>query len=225
VSKKRLYGKRVKPVKWWKMHLISVNLSQPRLLPDKTSTGIYKSPVEAAQISPTGLVGDHIGDQEHHGGLDQAVYAYSAEDYDWWMEQLGEALPPGTFGENLTFSSFGPAPLRIGDRFRIGQVLLEVSAPRIPCATLAARMNDPQFVKKFRQAQRPGFYARVLEAGLVRKQDHIEKIAAPAHYVTLVEVFNLWYEKAPDAARLRWVLTAPLASRARKTFAGRLQST
>jgi len=207
------------------MHLISVNLSQPRLLPDKTSTGIYKSPVEAAQISPTGLVGDHIGDQEHHGGLDQAVYAYSAEDYDWWMEQLGEALPPGTFGENLTFSSFGPAPLRIGDRFRIGQVLLEVSAPRIPCATLAARMNDPQFVKKFRQAQRPGFYARVLEAGLVRKQDHIEKIAAPAHYVTLVEVFNLWYKKAPDAARLRWVLTAPLASRARKTFAGRLQST
>jgi len=206
------------------MHLVFINLGHPQPLSNGSITGIYKSPVLTAQISPAGLVGDYIADQEHHGGPDQAVYAYSAEDYDWWMEHLGEALQPGTFGENLTFSSFGPTPLRIGDRFRIGQVLLEVSAPRIPCATLAARMNDPQFVKKFRQAQRPGFYARVLEAGLVRKQDSIEKIAAPAHYATLVEVFNLWYEKAPDAARLRWVLTAPLARRARKTFAERLQS-
>jgi len=117
------------------MHLLSINLGRPQLLQigkHATTTGIYKSPVEAVQISTSGLMGDHIDDQEHHGGPDQAVYVYSIEDYDWWMEQLSEALPPGTFGENLTFSSFGPAPVRIGDRFRIGQVLLEVSAPRIP---------------------------------------------------------------------------------------------
>ncbi len=209
------------------MHLISINLGkpQPMQIGDHTTTsGIYKEPVEAAQISTLGLLGDHVDDQEHHGGPDQAVYVYSAEDYDWWMDQLGEALQPGTFGENLTFSSFGREPLRIGDRFQVGQVLLEVSAPRIPCATLATRMNDPQFVKKFRQAQRPGFYARVQRAGLVQRHQAIQKIAAPVQNATLVEVFNLWYDKTPDAARLRWILTAPLAERARAVYAQRLQS-
>ncbi|MCX7802971.1 MAG: MOSC domain-containing protein, partial [Meiothermus ruber] len=159
---------------------------------------------------------------EHHGGPDQAVYVYSAQDYDWWMEQLGEALLPGTFGENLTFSSFGAEPVRIGDRFRVGEVLLEITAPRIPCSTLAARMNDLEFVKKFRQAARPGFYARVLEAGRVQQGDPVQKIAAPTAFPTLADVFHLWYDKAPETARLRWILTAPLAERARAVLAARL---
>jgi MOSC domain-containing protein YiiM len=208
------------------MRLLSINLGQPQSLQigsRPTTTGIFKTPVEAALVETWGLCEDHIEDQEHHGGPDQAVYAYSAEDYDWWMEQLGEALQPGTFGENLTFSSFGPEPVRIGDRFRVSTVLLEVSAPRIPCSTLAARMNDPGFVKKFQQAQRPGFYARVIEVGQIQCNQSIEKIAAPAHHPSLVEVFNLWYHKAPDAARLRWVLTVPLAARLRAAYAERLQ--
>jgi len=207
------------------MRLVSINLGRPEPLqigPRPTTTGIYKNPVEAAQISTLGLVGDHVADQEHHGGPDQAVYVYSAQDYDWWMEQLGEALLPGTFGENLTFSSFGEEPVRIGDRFRVGEVLLEVTAPRIPCSTLAARMNDLEFVKKFRQAARPGFYARVLEAGRVQQGDPIQKIAAPTAFPTLADVFHLWYDKAPETARLRWILTAPLAERARAVLAARL---
>ncbi|MBO1436513.1 MOSC domain-containing protein [Meiothermus sp. CFH 77666] len=209
------------------MQLLSINIGRPQSLQvgDRpTVTGIYKNPVERAQISTLGLSGDHVDDQEHHGGPDQAVYVYSAEDYDWWMEQLGEGLEPGTFGENLTFSSFGEGTVRIGDRFRVGPVLLEVSAPRIPCATLAARMGDPNFVKKFRQAGRPGFYARVLEEGRVQRGQSIEKIAAPTHHATLLEVFDLWYDKTPDAARLRWVLSAPLAERARAVYAERLKS-
>ncbi len=209
------------------MRLLSINLGRPEPLQiahRATTTGIYKNPVETAQISTLGLSGDHVDDQEHHGGPDQAVYVYSAEDYDWWMGQLGEVLTPGTFGENLTFSSFGEGPVRIGDRFRVGPVVLEVSAPRIPCATLAARMGDPNFVKKFRQAGRPGFYARVLEEGQVQRGQSVEKIAAPTHNATLVEVFDLWYDKTPDAARLRWVLSTPLAERARRVYAERLQS-
>ncbi|MCX7601671.1 MAG: MOSC domain-containing protein [Meiothermus sp.] len=209
------------------MRLLSINLGRPRTLQmgtGATSTGIFKNPVEAAQVSTLGLSGDHVEDQAHHGGPDQAVYVYSAEDYDWWMEQLGEALAPGTFGENLTFSSFGEGPLRIGDRFRLGPVLLEVTAPRIPCATLAARMGDPGFVKKFRQAERPGFYARVLEEGQVQRHQSIQKMAASAHNATLLEAFNLWYDKTPEAERLRWVLAAPLAERARAVFVERLRS-
>lgn len=135
---------------------------------------------------------------------------------------VGRGVLPGTFGENLTFSSFGAEPARIGDRFRVGEVLLEVTAPRIPCSTLAARMNDLEFVKKFRQAARPGFYARVLEAGRVQQGDPIQKIAAPTALPALTEVFHLWYDKTPEAARLRWILTAPLAERARAVFAARL---
>ncbi|GIW24622.1 MOSC domain-containing protein [Meiothermus sp.] len=209
------------------MHLLSINLGrlQPLEIAHQTTpTGIYKNPVETGQISTLGLAGDQVADQEHHGGPDQALYVYSAEDYDWWMEQLGEVLEPGTFGENLTFSSFGEGPVRIGDRFRVGSVLLEVSAPRIPCATLAARMGDPGFVKKFRQAGRPGFYARVLEAGLVQQHQPIQKLAAPSHNPTLIEVFELWYDKTPDPAKLHWILTAPLAERARAVYAERLQS-
>ncbi|MCX7783181.1 MAG: MOSC domain-containing protein [Meiothermus sp.] len=209
------------------MRLLSINLGRPQPLQiaqRATITGIYKNPVETAQISTLGLSGDHVDDQEHHGGPDQAVYVYSAEDYDWGMEQLGEVLEPGTFGENLTFSSFGEGPVRIGDRFRVGLVLLEVSAPRIPCATLAARMGDPGFVKKFRQAGRPGFYARVLEEGQVQRHQSIQKMAAPTHSASLVEVFDLWYDKTPEAGRLRWILAAPLAERARAVYAERLKS-
>lgn len=79
------------------MRLVSINLGRPEPLqigPRPTTTGIFKNPVETAQISTLGLVGDHVADQEHHGGPDQAVYVYSALDYDWWMEQLGEACCP-----------------------------------------------------------------------------------------------------------------------------------
>ncbi len=201
------------------IRLVSVNLSR-----GEGPSGINKRPVTSAFIHELGLAGDHIADREHHGGPDQAVYVYSAEDYDWWMEELGQPLAAGTFGENLTFSSFGPEPVRIGDRFRIGSVWLEVSAPRIPCATLAVHMNDPGFVKRFRQVGRPGFYARVLQPGLVQAPQAVEKVAAPSHHPTLVEVFALWYEKAPQPARLRWALGAPLAERARRVFAERLRN-
>lgn len=83
-------------------------------------------------IGRLGLLDDHIGDTRHHGGADQAAYLYSAEDYDWWAEQLGTALEPGTLGENLTLSSFGREAVHIGDRYRIGRVVLEVTSPRIP---------------------------------------------------------------------------------------------
>ena len=101
------------------------------------TTGIRKAPVERGHVGTLGLVGDVVADREDHGGPDQAIYVYSSEDYAWWGEELGGAPEPGTFGENLTLSSFGPEPVRIGDRYRVGQTLLEVTAPRIPCSTFA----------------------------------------------------------------------------------------
>lgn len=201
------------------MQLLSINLGRARTLeigPRQVRTGIYKTPVERAEVQPLGLLGDVVADTQHHGGPDQAVYLYSADDYAWWAAQLGWALEPGTFGENLTFSTFGTAPVRIGDRYQVGEVLLEVTAPRIPCAVLAAHMDDTGFVKTFRQARLPGCYARVIEAGTVYRGDSVQHFPAPLPYPTVVEAFDLWYQSSFDPAVLRWFLVAPLAQRYRQ---------
>ena len=144
------------------MQLISINIGRTQAIQGAKAsgtTGIYKLPVEAAQITAEGLADDAICDRENHGGVDQAVYVYGTPDYAWWSAELGRALAPGTFGENLTITDLASARLNVGDRLRIGAVVLEVTAPRIPCVTLATRMGDPAFVKRFRHAERPGLYA------------------------------------------------------------------
>ena len=135
------------------MRLISINIasgSQLKIGSRLTRTGIDKSAVPTAEVGPLGLYGDLVANQKHHGGPDQAVYVYSSEDYGWWAEQLGRELRPGTFGENLTLSAFGPGPVRIGDRYSIGAIEIEVTAPRIPCSTLAAHVDEHAFIERFR---------------------------------------------------------------------------
>lgn len=208
------------------MHLLSVNVAQPRahdVAGKPRSTGIFKAPVfGAVRASRLGLEGDFVGDTKHHGGPDQALYLYSAGDYDWWAEELGEVMEPGTFGENLTLSTFGDSEVRIGDRYRIGNVLLEITAPRIPCGTLAARMSDLQFVKKFREARRPGCYVRVLEEGELRAGDAVERLPTSDDAPTVLDLFEIFYEKVTPPEKLRWALTAPVAQRVRAEYARQL---
>lgn len=202
------------------MRLLSINIGTGQQVSNGTrtaTTGINKKPVAEAEIFELGLNGDLVSDKKNHGGLDQAVYVYSADDYSWWAEQLGMQLEPGTFGENLTFTSF-PTTLRIGDRFKVGEVVLEVTAPRIPCWVLADRMGDAGFVKRFREAQRPGFYSRVLEPGIVRSNDPVTYSPTSPESPSLLAIFELWYNKAPQKEELEHALSAPLAYRARKTY-------
>src|SRR5512140_333389 len=129
------------------MHVLSVNIGEKRTQPKGDGleiTGIFKVPTDAeVQVSALGIPSDVIWDQKNHGGPDQAIYIYGAPDYAWWSAELGRQLEPGTFGENLTLSEFESARYNIGDRLHIGSVILEFSAPRIPCSTLARRMRDP----------------------------------------------------------------------------------
>lgn len=180
------------------MQLLSVNVGQARQIAAKSGwTGIYKEAVGTpVQVGREGLEGDHILDREHHGGPEQAVYVYTQPDYEWWTPQLGAAPQPGTFGENLLFSDLESAPVLIGQRFRVGEVVLEVTWPRVPCVTLAARMGDPAFVRKFRQARRPGFYARVLQEGAVQQGDEVTMQDAPhADGRTVASVFEAFFQK------------------------------
>ncbi len=200
------------------MELISVNVGRERAIrTDRLeTTGIFKEPVAGpARITTLGLQGDFIGSPKHHGGPDQALYVYTREDYAWWSQELGRELPPGTFGENLTVRGLESAALRIGDQLRVGTGVLQVSAPRIPCATLAARMGDPRFVKRFKLAERPGLYCRVLQEGTVRPGDPVTAAPYEGETVTILEMFRDYYAKGRGEADLRRYLAAPIAIRSR----------
>ncbi|WP_196260705.1 MOSC domain-containing protein [Pelagibacterium limicola] len=151
------------------MRLLSVNVGKAQPIATKSgSTGIFKVPQPGTvHIGPLGLKGDAIVDTKHHGGPDQAVYLFGQPDYDWFAQSENRPMHPGLFGENLTVSELESATVRVGDRFDIEGVLLEITYPRIPCVTLAARLGDPTFVKRFHAAKRPGVYARVLKPGFV----------------------------------------------------------
>ena len=222
----------MKPVQ---MKLVSLNLGTGQLIAvgeRQIRTGIHKQPtLEPVRIGKLGLAGDEVSDEINHGGPDQAVYVYGLPDYDFWSDQLGLALEPATFGENLTVSGLESAGLNIGDRLRVGPigvgVLLEVSASRIPCHVLAARMNDLGFVKKFRAAQRPGAYCRVIETGEVQVNDAVTLepfVGGPlaGETISLLEDFNLYYDANPSRANLERALNAPMAIRTRAELSQKL---
>ncbi len=207
------------------MHVVSVNVGAEQVLQvgaRQVPTGIDKQPVERAAIGPLGLEGDVVADQENHGGPDQAVYMYSWEDYAWWEGELGRPLRPGVFGENLTLSSFGAEPVRIGDRFRIGGALLQASAPRIPCSVFATHLREAVWVKRFAAAERAGIYARVLEPGEVAAGDEIVRLDAGGDEPELVELTRVWLDPAPPRALLERLLASPLAVRARRSVGEKL---
>jgi MOSC domain-containing protein YiiM len=201
------------------MRLVSVNVGkkQTQLKGNELeTTGIYKLPAAGmVEIGVPGLMGDFICDQESHGGLDQAVYIYGTTDYSWWKARLGTEIEPGAFGENLTISDLESATISVGDRLQVGDVLLEVTAPRIPCSTLAARMHDPEFVKRYRYGERPGLYCRVIEAGAVQAGDEVKLLPYAGETVSVLEMFRNHYLRTKDEATLRRFLRAPISIRAR----------
>ncbi|GAB4205779.1 MAG: MOSC domain-containing protein [Roseiflexaceae bacterium] len=201
------------------MRILSVNRGRAEPIADaKLSgvTGIYKRPLsEPVAVGTLGLADDVICDTENHGGVDQAVYVYGEPDYQWWAAELGRELAPGTFGENLTISGLASADLAVGDRLHAGGVTLEVTAPRIPCVTLARRMGDPAFLKRFRAAERPGVYCRVIHTGTVQAGDTVRYKPYPGDRLLVIEQFRDFFEPHHDEATLRRHLAAPIAIRDR----------
>jgi MOSC domain-containing protein YiiM len=210
------------------MRLASVNLGRAKELViggRVTQTGIFKRPVlNSVHVGRLGLQGDTVVDTAVHGGPDQAVYVYGSEDYDWWSFEVKRMLEPGTFGENLTIDGIESADFAVGDRFAIGDtVVIEVTAPRTPCNTLAQRMGNLQFVKRFRDGERPGLYCRVIVEGEVQIGDAVTHEPYAGERVTMLELFREHYAKQKSEATLRRFLTAPLAERVRSEKLEQLQ--
>ncbi|MGW4564032.1 MOSC domain-containing protein [Streptomyces sp. NPDC004561] len=186
------------------MKLLSVNLGRPRPVPytDQADglTGIDKTPADGPVrvsapgpkgVGASGLAGDAVCDLRHHGGDDQAVYAFAREDLDDWERELGRPLADGCFGENLTTDGLDVSGALIGERWRIGPaVVLEVTSGRIPCRTFQGHLGERGWVKRFTRKGATGAYLRVIEPGEIRAGDPIEVVRRPEHGVTAAMEFR-----------------------------------
>ncbi|MFP5310868.1 MAG: MOSC domain-containing protein [Actinomycetes bacterium] len=177
-----------------------------QLIGDQGSVGVTaidKRPADGpVKVHKLGLRGDIQANRAHHGGLDQAVYAYSQADADFWAGSLGRELPPGIFGENLRVSGIEATHAVIGERWKVGAgVELEVTSPRTPCATFQRRMKEPQWVKRFAEEGRVGAYLRVIRTGSLQAGDTIERTFVPRHGITIGRWFTAPDMEAAEALR------------------------
>ena len=209
------------------MKLLSINIGTERQQQRKDyveTTGIYKVPVDRpVEIKSLGIEDDAIVDKKNHGGPDQALYIYGGADYAWWEQELGKELAPGTFGDNLTVSDLESASFNVGDYIHIGEVTLQVTSPRIPCGTFATRMDDPQWVKKFRAAERPGLYVRVIKEGFIKAGDPVTVEKYTGKTISIVQMYRDYYDNKYGEELLRKYLNSPIDIRSREHMQGELQ--
>lgn len=190
------------------MRLVSLNVGLPRQVTwrGKTvTTGIFKEPVQGRiRLRRLNLDGDRQADLSVHGGPAKAAYAYPAEHYAYWREQLPDRdLAWGTFGENLTIEGLSEETVRIGDRFRIGTAELVVTQPRLPCFKLGIRFGRPDMVKRFLASRRTGFYLAVLKEGEVGAGDPILQVSREEAPLTVADITRLYVDRGGDIEGLQ----------------------
>jgi len=213
------------------IHSVNIGHREPSEHTSGDGTGINKHPVDhpvavsapgQKGVAGSGLAGDAVCDLRHHGGDDQAVYAYALEDLAVWSAELGRELPPGVFGENLTTVGIDLAACRPGERWAIGGTLvLEVSDPRIPCRTFAGHLGEQGWVKRFTERGLSGTYLRVVTPGPVQRGDTLTVISRPEHDVTVALAFRAFTTQPGLLARM---VTVPgLSAGSRQVAAKRAQ--
>jgi MOSC domain-containing protein YiiM len=162
-------------------------------------TSIFKDPVAGpVEVRGHNLAGDDQSDRKSHGGADKAVYAYAREDLDWWEAELGRPLANGLFGENLTTAGLDLTNAVIGQTWRVGTALLQVTEPRTPCWKLGLKMGDPGFPRRAAASRRPGVLLRILEEGVLQAGDAITPGPPPAHGVTAADINRIYYREVKE---------------------------
>lgn len=176
------------------MKVLSVNITsivhEGEWTGSEDKTGIDKrSAIGPVSFAKQEVIGDVVVDRNHHGGYDQAVYAYAREDADWWEREIGQSISNGRFGENLTTSGIDVNQALVGERWKIGATILEVSQPRIPCRVFAGFWQRPTLIKDFMAAGKPGTYLRIIQEGEISAGDSIEVISKPNHLIRISDLY------------------------------------
>ncbi len=211
------------------MEIVALSVSEPKTIlhnGKELSTGIYKSPVQGPRmVRRTNIDGDGQADLNVHGGPNKAVYAFPFEHYAFYQERFGqEPFDFGHFGENLTTSGLLEPDVRIGDRYRVGEVLFEVSQPRSPCFKFGIKMGSREAIRTCFSSGKTGFYLRVLEEGMIQSGDVIEHEFTNDAAPSVEEAHRLYYfDKQNTEALKRAVRCAALAAPFRDEFVDRLQ--
>lgn len=204
------------------MKIISTNIAKPAIIEwrgKEVQTGIYKYETDSPiTLGLEDVVNDHVLDRKYHGGAEKACYLYSADHYEFWKNKYPDQdWKWGMFGENLTVSGLNESDIRIGDRFRIGEAVVQVSQPRQPCFKLGVRFGDQKIVDDFWMAPYPGVYVRVLLPGAVRKGDEMTLIERNPESLPLSRVFSLFRVHRNDFDLIRRAIQEPfLAASCRK---------
>jgi MOSC domain-containing protein YiiM len=197
--------------------IISLNVSRPRQVPYRGKlirTGIFKEPVDGPRmLRALNVEGDGQADLEAHGGVHKAAYAYTIEHYVYWARELDrDDFQWGQFGENFTVERMPEEEIHIGDRFRMGEALVEVTQPRVPCAKLGLRMDMATFPKLLLASGRTGFYMRVIEEGRVCADDTIERVRIDPERMSVREVNHLLYFDRQNLEEIQRALRIPALS-------------
>ena len=177
------------------MKIVSVNLGERKEIDwksKKVTTGIFKYSVDTPIfLDEEEVRGDAICNREHHGGIDQAVYAYSIKHYDYFKKLYPDLdWEMGMFGENLTLSDLEETKIHVGDTFKVGDVILEVTKSRQPCMKLGVRFNDMNIVKQFWNTTMCGVYFKVIQTGFVKKGDVFELLKSDKTKPTIAEIYT-----------------------------------
>jgi len=196
------------------MQVISTNIAQPTTIEwrgQELQTGIYKYAVETpVYLGKEDVENDHVLDRRYHGGIDKACYLYSADHYPFWKSRFpGQEWKWGMFGENLTISGLNESEIHIGDRFQIGEAVVQVSQPRQPCFKLGVRFADQSVVDDFWNSPFPGVYVRVLQAGNVQKGDELYLIDRNTESLSIKQVFSVFRLDRTNYELMRKAIAEP----------------
>ncbi len=188
------------------MNLLSINTSFPITIEYKRkliSTGIFKKPIDGpVYVAKGNLKNDLQADLKNHGGEHKAVYAFSSDHYSYWSKLLQNSdLKPGAFGENLTISGFDESILHIGDQLRIGQCILEISQPRVPCFKLGIAVGNQKMPRLFIENFATGIYLRVLQEGFIETGSSVELVKEGEFKISIQSLFRAYFDKNYPAAK------------------------
>jgi MOSC domain-containing protein YiiM len=199
------------------MKILTVNIAEKREITRNGRTlftGIYKNPVKTSiYLGKQDVKNDAVVDRKYHGGENMAVYAYGKNNYPFFEELYPDLkFTNGIFGENLTLSNLNEIEIKIGDTFQIGEAIIQVSQPRLPCSTLGVRFGSQKIVKQFLNTTFSGIYFRVLQEGNVQKDDKLTLIKSDEDSMTLAAVFSLFTTNKKNEEMIKKALSLELLS-------------